>query len=292
MALEVLVTGGNGKLGRQIVHHLRSRNYRVTACGRSAGQNVDAVLDLAGMDTPDPDTQPDIVVHAAAAIGGYQNSLATAMPLMSVNTLGTLRVAQWCISRCVKRLILVSGAIVYGEWQDTPKSESDPVKPYIAGPYAVSKACSEYIAELVKSAGCELTILRLTSLYGPGYQKGIVYKFLVEGHNTGKIVLRPPWDDAFDLLHVYDGGNAVALAVESQQSDTWNIGSGQLTTIKDLATECAHQIDARVIFVNDEAVRNKRILNWVNDEKARSELGHSNHVSLVDGVSEIVRMIQ
>ena len=287
MAVDVLVTGGSGVLGRQIVSSLRMSNYRVGACGRVAGDNVDATWDISQQDAPEPNYKSKAVVHAAALIGHYHQPLSGAIPLLDVNVIGTLRVARWCVSRQAKRLVLISGAIVYGEWANSPKSELDPVKPWLAGPYAVSKWCGEQVAHIVMHSGCELTILRLSSLYGIGYDKGLIQRMLWQGKRTGSIHLKPPFGDAFDLLHVSDAAHAVKSAIEKSQTGLWNVGSGKLTTIRDLAEICARQVNAQVALSYTESMRPARIINWVDDRKARSELGHENLITLDMGVSEI-----
>jgi UDP-glucose 4-epimerase len=287
VALRVLVTGGAGNLGRQITGTLRAAGHPVIVCGRASAGEVDSIWDIAQHEAPQPDCQPEVVVHAAARVGSYQQPLAEAGPLMAVNVLGTLRVARWCVARGVRRLIIVSSAIVYGEWQGAPKSEVDPVKPWVAGAYAVSKWCGEQVAELVKPAGCELTVLRLSSLYGPGYRRGLIQRLLQEGRETGAICLQPPFDDAFDLQHVVDAAHTVSRAVESSQTGLWNLGSGKLAAIRELAEICAGQTGAQLTFADALPARPGRILNWMNDQAARSELGHGNQVSLEQGIAEI-----
>ncbi len=287
MALEVLVTGGAGVLGGEIVRHLRLANHRVISCGRVAGQGVDAVWDIAWQDRPSPDCKPQVVVHAAAQVGNYNQSFPESNDLLNTNIIGTLRVANWCISQGVHKLVLVSGAIVYGEWQGFPKTEIDIVKPYMAGAYAVSKWCSEQMAQIVTHANCGLVILRMSSLYGIGYDRGLIQKLLQQGKETGTICLEAPFDDAFDLLHISDAARTVQHVIENNKTGLWNVGGGGLTIIRELAELCARQSNAQVSFSDKESVRPARIINWVDDRKARSELEHENLITLDVGVSEI-----
>ncbi len=291
MAVDILVTGSSGVLGRQLVNNLRMSNYSVVACGRIAGDNTDAVWDISQQDTPEPDCNPSVVVHAAAMIGGYQQPFSEAVPLSNTNVMGTLRVANWCVSKKVQKLILISSAIVYGKWEDSPKSESDPVKPWLAGAYAVSKWCSEQIAYMVTYAGCQFTILRLCSLYGIGYDMGLIPRMLQEVQKKGVINLKPPFDDAFDLLHVSDAVLTVQCAIEKSQTGLWNVGGGKLTTIRELSEICAGQVDADVVLSETKSLRPARIINWIDDRRARNDLGHTNQTSLNIGISKISRSL-
>ena len=289
MAVDVLVTGASGVLGRQVVLRLRAAGRNVVACGRAGGSEVDARWDVTKQDTPQPNCKPSVVVHAAARLGSYQQPLSEAIPLFETNVEGTLRVARWCISVEVQTLILISSAIVYGEWKNAAKSEEDPVQPWLAGPYAVSKWCSEQVAPLVRSAGIGLTILRLSSLYGIGYAGGLIPQLLRSGQRNGSIPLDPPYNDAFDLLHVSDAASTILCAMDGNRTGIWNLGGGALTTIRDVAETCAKQFNVRVNLSNSASSRGPRIINWVDDEKARGHLGHKNRVTLDLGISEIAQ---
>lgn len=291
MAVDVLVTGGNGVLGHRIVQILRSNQKKVVATGRTPSSAVDAVWDISQQESPTIDYQPRAVVHAAALIGSYRQSISEATDLFETNVRGTLRVAQWCVSKQVRQLILISSAIVYGEWTGTSKDEKDLPSPWVAGPYAVSKWCAEQAASLVKNTGIKLTILRLSSLYGEGYESSLVQRLLQQGQAKNTIELRQPFDDSFDLLNVADAARTVCLAFERGLEGTWNVGSGSLTTIQTLVEACSRQINAEVFYSNEAPERPPRVINWVNDQKARVELGHSNQVSLNAGIMAIASEI-
>ena len=292
MAVDVLVTGAAGALGSQITFALRSASYNVIRCGRSPAANVDAHWDISCQDRPRPDCNPKIVVHAAAVIGSYGSSLETAIPQLDVNVTGTMRVVRWCQAQGVEKLVLISGAIVYGRWNESPKTEDDPLQPWWAGHYAVSKWCSEGVASLFESAEGRVTILRLTSLYGMQYGAGLIPRLLNQGLETGSIHLEPPFDDGFDLLHLQDAAQAVRLAVDSAKSGIWNVGGGNLASIREVAELCATQANATLTLSDAAPERAARIINWVDDSKARQELGHTNQVSLNMGITEITQSLQ
>lgn len=289
MAVDVLVTGAAGALGRQVVATLRSSGYNVVGTGRIEGDGIETLWDLTQNTGPQPDCQPQVVVHAAAQVGRYSHSLADATPFYDVNVTGALRVAQWCASKDVSRLIYISGALVYGEWGERPKTEVDPVHPESAGPYAVSKWCGEQVLSLLVKAGTAVTTLRLSSLFGPGYAQGLIPTLLEKAKTSGKIQLEPPFDDAFDLLHISDAAHTIECAIEGQRGGLWNVGGGRLCTIEEIARACAAQFDAQVTLSEASAQRPARIINWVDDSLARAELRHCNDMSLERGISEIAR---
>ena len=138
--------------------------------------------------------------------------------------------------------------------------------------------------------GCKLAILRLSSLYGPKYREGLPQRMIRQGLRTGSIEVWPPFENAFDILYVSDAARTVQLAVKGDKAGLWNVGSGRLTTVRELAETCARHIGAKVGFLKKDAEgQQPMILNWVDDARARDELGHTNQVSLKEGILSIAK---
>lgn len=288
MALDALVTGGAGVLGNAIVADLRKAGCKVTSCGRIPGPGVDVHWDLSRDLAPSGNQRPSIVIHAAAKVGRFLQPLDDAMPLLEVNVMGTLRLARWCASVGVQKLVIISGALVYGTWE-TPRDEGAAAQPWLAGSYAVSKWLGEQGAKLVEKEGCSLSILRLSSLWGAGYSNGLPQKLLRQARETGALRLDPPFDDSFDLLHVQDAARTVTRCALSTGSGLWNVGGGTTTTIRAVAEACSRATNVELSLSGAAATRPARAINWVDDRKARRDFDHANTVTLD---SEMILMTQ
>ena len=287
MAVDVLVTGATGVLGGRVVAALKQTGRKVVACGRTHGPTVDAVWDLSSDAAPIPDCRPTVVVHCAAAKGPFGLPLDEGASCFAVNVLGGVRLAQWCVSQAVAHLVVVSGAIVYGQWLDAPKRESDPVSPAAAGSYALSKWCSEQVIAATVGDHSRLTVLRLSSLYDANYRDHLFERMLKEGRATGQVLVRQPVDDGFDFLAVSDAARTIANVVDRGAGGLWNVGGGGLTTIHQAAVACAAEVGAQLLLAPDRASRPRRILNWVDDRRSRLDVGHQNLASLPSVLSQI-----
>ncbi len=84
-----------------------------------------------------------------------------------------------------------------------------------------------------------------------------------------------------------DAASTVAHAVECGHGGLWNVGSGLLTPVSELAEICASVTGAELVLADNTPARPARILNWVDDQKARWELGHTNETILERGVSDV-----
>lgn len=281
---DVLVTGANGALGAAVIRELRLRGKTVLGSARTDGRG-DATWDVTSAHGPSPPIMPYTLVHTAARRAPIDANKRDEL-LWDVNVGGTARVVEWALSRGVKRIVLASGAIVYGEWA-SPRLEDDEPDAARAGYYALSKWAAERIASTACQSRCGLTILRFSSLYGAAYKTGLIRHFLGQARTDGTIRIDPPFDDAFDLLHLEDAAVTIANAVDYDRCALWNVGGGEVTSLRDMAQVCARIAGATVEQSRRKARRKSRILNWVNDSRARREIGHSNTITLASGIEEI-----
>lgn len=140
-ALNVLVTGGKGQLGRALARR-----------GAAAGHAVTA-LDVEHLDIRDPAavaaqlaSGPDVVINAAAytAVDKAETERDAAF---AINASGAANLARACAERRV-RMLHVSTDYVFDGTQTRPYREDDPIAPL--GVYGESKAAGE---EAVRDAG-------------------------------------------------------------------------------------------------------------------------------------------
>jgi dTDP-4-dehydrorhamnose reductase len=152
--MRILVTGGEGMLGRALDEALRGD---LTALGRSACD----VSDARSVGTAFEAYKPDVVVHAAAwtDVDGCESDEAKAR---LVNTTGTLNVAQ-AAQRRGARLIVISTDYVFAGNLGRPLTEDDPTGP--ASVYGRTKLAGEGAAILHHDAPL---ILRTCGVYARG----------------------------------------------------------------------------------------------------------------------------
>lgn len=289
--MNVLVTGGGGVLAGAFAQCARNAGWDVDLCAREAARDGDISWDVARSDAPAGLTRlPQCVVHAAAEIGALDAGLSAGGAFMNTNVLGSYRVAAWCARHGIGHLIYVSSGIVYGRWDDRPKSEDDKADPWAAGSYAASKYLGERAVEGARTKGVALSILRLSSLYGEAYRDGLPQRLLAQGRRDGRIEIMAPVEDAFHLLHVEDAAKTIMSVIERKADGLWNVGGPALVSLEDLAVACADAISVQVGTVTG-AGRPPRILNWVDDTLARRTLGHRPGVGLDDGIQRILQSI-
>ncbi|MAH11510.1 MAG: dTDP-4-dehydrorhamnose reductase [Acidimicrobiaceae bacterium] len=140
--IRVLITGGNGQVGRSIAELATDERFRsldITVADRST---VD-ITDRAGLDAAFDRLQPDVVINAAAYtsvdVAESDEAAATA-----VNTGGVASLANLCAANDA-RLLHLSTDYVFDGTKDGWYVESDPIAPL--GVYGRTKAAGEAAAQ-------------------------------------------------------------------------------------------------------------------------------------------------
>lgn len=179
----VLVTGGNGFLGRFVCRALVEAGHEVRATVRDpatldrsrpelkSGCSWIVTRDLAGdFDAQEALAGIQVVVHLAARAHVLHETAPDPLAeFQRVNTTATRNLADLAARARVQRFIFISTVGVNGNQtrKQHPFTETDVPMPH--SPYAVSKLLAEEaLREKARAAGMEFVILRPPLAYGPG----------------------------------------------------------------------------------------------------------------------------
>jgi len=107
--LEVLVTGGSGLVGKNLVEVLRKRGISVNSPGRGEldlmmKKQVDDYLEL---------RLPDIVVHCAGLVGGIHANIARPYDFAALNYSMGYNLVDGCIKNNIPKLINLGSSCMY-----------------------------------------------------------------------------------------------------------------------------------------------------------------------------------
>lgn len=172
----ILVTGGDGFVGKTLLKELINRDFPVRFSSR---QDKKSFLDAEYINIADINEQTNwlkalekinVVIHLAARVHiMHDNAIDSLAEFRKVNVDGTLRFASQAASAGVKRFIFISSVKVNGEktLNGIPFKESDIPNPQDA--YGISKFEAEQgLLEIAQQTGMEVVIIRPPLIYGPG----------------------------------------------------------------------------------------------------------------------------
>ena len=294
----ILVTGGAGFVGSNVVARLAEAGARVTVLDDLFTGQADALpasVDLVVGSVTDDDlvrklvSASTLVFHMAA-----RNIIAsTANPRddFATNIGGTLNVLLAARESRVERVVYTSSTSVYGNPRSIPINEDDRLD--LLTPYAVSKLAGEhYCIAFYESYGTPVAAVRYSNVYGPGQRAdnpycGVIAKFFASAMAGEPLRIHGDGGQTRDFTYVDDAVDATLLAAITPRAEgeVFNVGSGIETSINDLAAgigvALGRQIETESIDRRDIDNIRRRV---VNIEKARRMLRWSPQTTLAHGL--------
>jgi GlcNAc-P-P-Und epimerase len=178
----VLISGGNGFLGKILLDILESKGDSVNTVGRS--ELNDTICDLA-KDVPLFRTAYEVVIHTAGKAHYVPTTDSEAQEFFDVNFRGTQNLCLGLekMEKLPRAFVFISTVAVYGVDEGQLISETAPLNGKT--PYALSKIAAEnYLQEWASTHGVVLGILRLPLVVGKNPTGNL--GAMVRGIRTGK----------------------------------------------------------------------------------------------------------
>ncbi|MEO3780179.1 NAD-dependent epimerase/dehydratase family protein [Micromonospora sp. B11E3] len=231
MVSRVVVTGGCGMLGGNLVERLRAEGHRTHAVDLRPGPDgtehtVADVRDAAAMRRVMAGA--DVVVHTAAALPSYPEA-----EIRSVIVEGTRTVLASAVAAGVPRVVHISSTAVYGLPKVVPTTEEYPREPVDV--YSGAKADAERVCDEFRARGLCLPVLRPKTFVGPGRMGlfAMLFEWADEGRNFPVL---GRGDVRIQMCAMDDLVDAVLLtlaAPDEVANDTYNIAAAEFGTIRE-----------------------------------------------------------
>jgi UDP-glucose 4-epimerase len=302
----VLVTGGCGFIGTNLVKHLSDAGYKIIIIDNLSTGNketlVSAVRHLHAKDIVIGDIRDrsllekvivnvDAVVHLAAHTSVIE-SLDKPEICWDINVTGTLTLLEVCRLYKVKKFIFASSNAVLGE-QPPPANETkvpSPISPYGASKLAGEALCSTYF----HSFNLNTTCLRFANCYGP-YSAGkssVIPKFIRRLEAGEPVIIYGDGNQTRDFVHVDDICQAIKLCITDTTSaagEIFQIASGIETSVNQLVSILQDITGGTLKTIYEPQRKGEIIRNYSDISKARRMLNYSPVVSLKEGLRRMVQ---
>jgi UDP-glucose 4-epimerase len=303
---KVLVTGGSGFIGANLVRRLLAAGHEVHLLMRPEFsrwrlREIEAQVTIhlveltrsADVDAALQRIKPAWVFHLAAH-GAYSFQTDVA-EIVRTNTVGTATLAEACVKTGVEIMIHTGSSSEYGR-KDHPPSENETTEPNSA--YAATKAAAtEYCRYLARTHKIPLPTLRLYSVYGPYEDPRRLLPALVVHALAGRWPPLTTPDTSRDFVHVDDVNDALIALAQKPPRDPaaiYNVGSGRQTSLGELI-----EIAGKIFEISGMPAWNSmppRVWDtnvWIaNPAKIKAELGWSLKTDLARGLRSFAAWLQ
>ena len=296
----VLVTGGSGFLGRALVRALGERGAGSVAVPRSS--EVD-LRERAAIRRCLEETKPDLVIHAAAVVGGIGANRSLPGRFFFDNAVMGIELIEEARRGGVAKLVCLGTVCAYPKFAPVPFREEDLWSGYpeeTNAPYGVAKKAllvqlQAYRAEY----GFHGVYLLPVNLYGPGdnfdLETGHVIPAMIRRFSeaaregTREVVLWGDGSPTREFLFVDDAAAGILAAAERYDgADPVNLGSGEEISIRDLAALVARETGYAGAIRWDTSMPNGQPRRKLDVSRAERHFGWRATTPLVEGLPRTI----
>lgn len=305
MALEltkakVLVTGGAGFLGAQVVRELRARGAQQIVIPRS--REVD-LTDAAATRRLFEAERPDLVLHLAAKVGGIGANQKLPGTFFRDNMAMGLNVLEEARRVGTSKLVIAGTICAYPKFAPVPFREDDLWNGYpeeTNAPYGVAKKALLVMAQAYRQEfGSNFVMLFPVNLYGPGDNfdletshviPAMIRKFeAARDASTDRVVLWGDGSPTREFLYVDDAARGlVEAALRYDDPDPVNLGAGFEISMLELARLIAGKMEYKGELVWDASRPNGQPRRMLDTTRAATRFGFKAQVGLEEGLSRTI----
>jgi GDP-L-fucose synthase len=259
----VFVAGHRGLVGSAVWRHLSKLGFTnlIGVSSRDLDlRNRTAVFDFFG------NIRPEVVVDAAARVGGIHANNTYPAEFLSDNLLMQVNVMDAANQTDVDRLIFLGSSCIYPKFAEQPIREDSLLTGALEetnDAYAIAKIAGiMQVQASRRQYGRRWISAMPTNLYGPGdnfhvenshVMPGLIRRLHVaKQENAAQVVIWGTGTPRREFLHVDDLAAAVLFLLEKYDSaQTINVGVGEDVSIRELAELVAHTVGYQGELVQD-----------------------------------------
>lgn len=305
----VLVTGGAGFIGSNLIYRLISEDINVVCLdnfdlfysSQIKKENIapfikskkflfvrGTVLDIALLERVFKTYKICKVIHLAAR-PGVSYSIKNPSLYEKINVCGTLNLLKASCNYDVKSFVFASSSSVYGEAKNKPSKEDDPLQPL--SPYGATKISGEnYCRALSKFDGLNSICLRFFTVYGPRQRPDMAIHKFTEFIQSGKpITLYGRGTVRRDFTFVSDVVEAIVRSLKKRCScETFNVGNSDPVTLNRLVFLLEKELGRKAKVNYKPLPKCESALSWADISKADEKLGFRPKVDIEKGIVKFV----
>ena len=310
----ILVTGGAGFIGSNLIQALLSNNNKVVCLDNfSTGykHNIEPFFanpnfsliegDIRDFETCKKAVEGIEIIHHHAALGSVPRSISDPITSTNVNILGFVNLLTAAKDADVKKVIYASSSSTYGDADYSPKVETKKGK--LLSPYAVTKEANDLFAQVFsRTYGLQTIGLGYFNVFGPkqdpnGAYAAVIPKFIAALMKYEDLNIYGDGTQSRDFTHVSNVIHANMLAAKSEhpnKHEHYNIACGGSISLNELTSfmiDALSQYDnkitnCKIVHVGERLGDIKHSLASI--EKAKTNFGYKPLIDVKTGIEKTI----
>lgn len=301
--MKILVTGGLGLIGHNVVQRLQQQGHQVaivdtrTNYGIIPQDEIDYLMterlkkiqpgsihaiDISNdIDWLFTRYKFDIVIHMASF---PRQKVVNSNPALGAKTMmeGLLNLCEASKRHNIKKFVYISSSMVYGDFTDDVTEDYN-CKPQ--GQYGIMKLAGERLVEDYSRRNCFThTIIRPSAVYGPlDVEDRVIAKFMLTAMRGGTLKVNGA-SETLDFTYVEDAADGIVAAALSDNTDnkTYNITKSHSRSLLDAANLAVKIVGKGTIEVKDKDA-DFPSRGALNIDAARKDFGYDPKVDVEEG---------
>jgi len=303
--MKILVTGGLGLIGHNVVARLEAKEHEVVITDTRTNYGIidqdeldyliaerrkkirtDRVyhIDITDADSFDwlvEQHKPDVIIHCASF---PRQKVVNANPAWGARVMmeGMINICESAKKHGVERVVYISSSMVYGNFEDDVLEDAE-CNPQ--GQYGIMKLAGEAIVKDYHRRGAfEYAIVRPSAVYGPlDVEDRVVAKFMLTAMRGGTLRVNGA-SETLDFTYVDDAADGIVAAATRimARNNTYNITKSHSVSLLEAAERIVKLVGRGTIECRD------RDLDFpsrgaLNIDRARTILGYNPKVDVDEG---------
>lgn len=296
----VLVTGGAGFLGAVIVEKLQHRGAKDVFVPRGKDYNL---VEMEAVKRLYKDTQPDIVIHLAARVGGIGYNKTHPATLFYDNLMMGAQLMEVGRQVGIEKFVAVATICAYPKFTPVPFKEEDLWNGYpeeTNAPYGLAKKMLLVQSQAYRQQyGFNSIVLFPVNLYGPrdnfdletSHVIPALIRKCLEARARGEAAITV-WGTGTptrEFLYVEDAAEGILLAAERyNKSEPVNLGAGFEISIKELVDLIVKLTGFSGRVVWDKSKPDGQPRRMLDVSKAEKEFGFKARTDFENGLKKTI----
>ena len=304
--MKILVTGGMGLIGHNVVNKLQGKGHDVNIIDNCTNYGIipedeleylmgernkkispdtivfmENIADADAVDKAFEKTKPEVVIHMASF---PRQKVVNANPANGARVMmeGLINICESAKKHKVERVVYISSSMVYGDFEDQVL-EDDPCKPI--GQYGIMKLAGEDLVKDYHRRGCfDYAIIRPSAVYGPlDVEDRVVAKFMLAAMRGNTLKVNGA-SETLDFTYVDDAADGIVAAATRimAANRTYNITKSHSVSLLEAAEMIVKIVGRGEIEVKDKDA-DFPSRGALNIDRARTILGYDPKVDVEEG---------